>query len=73
MESTDKNMQIFNAISKIVVSPEFNDDSQAFIENNYAIFDEDDENKHEYKQIYEDYVSIMDKVIAVKLKNENGF
>ena len=73
MESSDKNMEVFNAISKIVVSPEFNDDSRAFVENNYAIFDEEDENKHEYKQVYEDYVSIMDRVISARLKNENGF
>jgi hypothetical protein len=42
-------MEIFNAICQIVVSPEFNEDSKAFVEQNYAIFDEEDENKHEYK------------------------
>ena len=73
MESQDKNSEIFNAICLIVVSPEFNEDSQAFVENNYAIFDEEDENKHEYKQVYEDYVSIMDRVISAKLKNDSGF
>ena len=73
MESSDKNSEIFAAVSQIVVSPEFNDDSKAFIENNYAIFDEEDENKHEYKQVYEDYVAIMDRVITARLKNENGF
>ena len=73
MESQDKNMEIFNAISQIVISKEFNDDSKAFVESNYGIFDEEDENKHEYKQIYEDYVSIMDRIISARLKNENGF
>ena len=73
MESLDKNTEIFNAISVIVVSPEFNEDSQTFVENNYGIFDEEDENKHEYKQVYEDYVAIMDRVISARLKNENGF
>ena len=73
MDSTDKNTEIFNAISKIVVSPEFNTDSKAFIDSNFAIFDEEDENKHEYKQVYEDYVAIMDRVITARLKNEFGF
>lgn len=73
MENSDKNTEIFNAISEIVISKEFNDDSKAFVENNYGIFDEEEENKHEYKQIYEDYVSIMDRIISARLKSENGF
>jgi hypothetical protein len=73
MESTDKNMSIFNAITELVASPEFHDDSAAFVQKNYAIFDEEEENKHEYKQVYEDYVSIMERTIEAKLKDENQF
>lgn len=62
--SQNKNMEIFNAVTQIVLSSDFNQDSKAFIENNYAVFDEEDENKHEYKQIYEDYVNIMDRIIT---------
>lgn len=38
-----------------------------FVDKNYGVFDEEEENKHEYKQIYEDYVSIMEKNIESNL------
>ena len=38
-----------------------------FVEKNYSVFDDEEENKHEYKQIYEDYVAIMEKNIEQKL------
>ena len=34
------------------------------------IFDEDDENKLEYTNVYQDYVMMMEQVIDVTLQNE---
>jgi hypothetical protein len=51
-----------------VISSEFNVDSNNFFERNYGIFDDQDDFKHEYKQMYEDYFSIIDKTICARLK-----
>jgi hypothetical protein len=42
-------MAIFNAISQLVISAEFNHDQAEFATKNVAICDEEEENKHEYK------------------------
>ena len=34
------------------------------------LFDEEDENKLEYTNIYQDYVSLMEQILDVTLKNE---
>jgi len=73
MESQDQNMAIFNAISQLVISAEFNHDQSEFASKNISIFDEEEENKHEYKQVYEDYCNIMDRTIEAKLKEEHQF
>ena len=66
-------MAIFNAISQLVISAEFNHDQSEFASKNISIFDEEEENKHEYKQVYEDYCNIMDRTIEAKLKEEHQF
>ena len=66
-------MAIFNAITTLVTSAEFNSDQMDFVSKNFQIFEEDEENKHEYKQVYEDYCNIMDRCIEAKLKEEHNF
>ena len=34
------------------------------------LFDEDDENKLEYTNIYQDYIQLMEQILDVTLKNE---
>ena len=46
---------------------------QDFYEKHTDTFDENvEENKHEYKAIYEEYVDITEKVIEARLKEQHG-
>jgi hypothetical protein len=50
MESSDDtNMSIFNCITNLIASSQFIYDSMVFVDKNYGVFDEEEENKHEYK------------------------
>ena len=66
-------MAIFNAISQLVISAEFNHDQSEFASKNISIFDEEEENKHEYKTIYDQYLEIMERLIEAKLVQEFNF
>ena len=73
MESTDTNLTIFKHITSIIIDPEFNVAIQDFYEKHTDTFDENvEENKHEYKAIYEEYVDITEKVIEARLKEQHG-
>lgn len=40
-----------------------------FFQKNVAVFDiDEEENKHEYKQIFEEYIYILESVIDIRLK-----
>lgn len=73
MEAADKNTQIFNTISSLMVDPEFITLNQSFFAQNCDKFEADEEeNKHEYKQIYEEFLSIQENVIETKLKEQHS-
>ena len=44
-----------------------------FENNNYGIFDDEDENKHEYMQMHKEYLSVMEKKIYARLQNQQVF
>jgi hypothetical protein len=72
--SNDSNMQIFKAIQGIITDPDFNIATQAFFATHSKAFDDNvEENKHEYKQIYEEYLSITERVIEAKIRDVHGF
>ena len=52
-----------------MTNSEFVSSSGDFFAKNCEVFDENvDENKHEYKQIYEEFLKIQEDVIEAKLK-----
>ena len=67
MESTDVQKQIFNAICEIVVEQDFVQSQADFYIQNCKEFTEDEENKHSYMKIFEEYVYIIDQAIESKL------
>ena len=70
---SDKNMAIFKDIAKLVVSKDYQTATQEFIFLHASKFDEkEEENKHEYMQLFEEFVAINDKVIDSKLKTDYG-
>jgi len=67
-----ENLKIFGLISEIMTDPEFNESLQSFFEKNCHVFEDIEENKLEYKNIYEEFVNISEKVIEAKLKETSG-
>lgn len=66
----DVNFEIFKMVSEIVQDDEFTNAQNAFFDKNKEPFEETEENKLEYTQIFEQYVSILEEIIAVKLKEK---
>lgn len=65
-------MQVFKHISDIITDGDFNIAIQEFFNTNCQKFEDQEENKHEYQQIYEEYLDITEKVIETKLKEDHG-
>lgn len=70
--ASEGNMAIFKQIADILTDPEFNEALSAFYAANHPKFDEAEENKLEYKNIYEEYITITEKVIEEKLMVNHG-
>lgn len=68
-----KNIAMFDAITDLITSEDFKQSDKAFIEQNFHVFDVDEENKHEYKTIYDQYLEIMERLIEAKLVQEFNF
>jgi len=66
MESSP-NMTIYKAIADFVQEPDFSSNTTEFMVNVYKEFNEEEENKLEYTQIFTDYVKILDEIIESKI------
>lgn len=66
MES-NKHDDIFKAICDLIVLSDFISAQQDFYEKHKETFEDTDENKLEYTQIYEAYVLILDSMIDQEL------
>ena len=72
-QDSDKNLEIFKNIGEIITTQEFNTANADFFSLNASKFDDNaDENKHEYMQLFEQYVSMADKILEAKLKQDHG-
>ena len=67
MESEDVLNKIFSTICEIIAEEEFSNGQTDFYIKNCKVFNEDEENKHEYMKIFEEYVYIIDQAIDSKL------
>ena len=63
-----KNKDIYTKICELVIDPEFNEGQIAFFEKNRHQFNDDEENKHHYKEIHEEYIKMLDLAIEVQIK-----
>ena len=63
-------LDIYHKICNIVTDPEFNEGQLNFFTANCVLFTDDEENKHEYKDIHEQYILLLEKAIEVQLKQE---
>ena len=61
------------AITELITTNDFQESQRAFIEQNYQHFVDDDENKHIYKTVYDNYLEIMENTIESKLIGEFSF
>ena len=60
-------MAIFKVICEAVTDIEFKEAQSQFFEKNAHIFEDDDENKLSYTDVFESYVYILDQTITSKL------
>jgi hypothetical protein len=51
-----------------VLDPEFNEGQITFFTKNSKQFSDDEENKHVYKEIHEEYIRILELAIDVQIK-----
>ena len=64
----DKNTKIFNAISLLITNTDFINCQLEFYKKHIGTFTGTDENKHEYTQIYEAYIQILEVMIEIELQ-----
>jgi hypothetical protein len=63
MESQNKD--IYARICDLILDPEFNEGQINFFQKNHLQFSDDEENKHVYKEIHEEYIKILELAIEV--------
>ena len=64
-------MSVFNAISELMTDPDWVTANQEFFAQHCDIFDANvEENKHEYKQIFEEFLKVQEDVIESRLKEK---
>ena len=71
-QDTNKNLTIFQNVANIIATTEFNEANAEFFKLHSHKFSDDEENKHEYMQLFEEYLSLAEKAIESKLKEEMG-
>ena len=59
--------EIFALVCEIITSEEFTNGQMDFHVKNCKIFNEDEENKHEYMDVFEEYVKLVDNAIDSEL------
>lgn len=64
---SQENTQIFETIAELVTGIEFQDACVLFMEKHVEVFDEDEENKLEYSEVFEEYVKILEQIIDSQL------
>jgi len=60
-------MKVFKLLASLVTGTEFTDACYTFLEKNKHIFTDDDENKLEYTEVFEAYITILEQCIDAKL------
>lgn len=72
--TSDNDLTIFKNVAAIIATTEFATANQDFYNMHAHKFDaKDDENKHEYMQLFENYVSLNDQVLEAKLLEDYGY
>ena len=69
-EQQSKSDAIFQELRIIIQDKEFELAQRAFMEKNYDQFEDTEENKLIYTQIYEQFVSLLENIIVVKLEQK---
>lgn len=69
-EQQSKSDAIFQELRIIIQDKEFELAQRAFMEKNYDQFEDTEENKLIYTQIYEQFVSLLENIIIVKLEQK---
>ena len=56
-------LKVFNAIKAIMIEDDFQEANTMFFMDNCRVFDENEENKLEYTELYHTYLKIVEDVL----------
>ena len=62
------NKEIYAKVCEAIIDPEFNEGQINFFSKHCNTFTDDEENRHEYKEIHEEYITILEVAIEALLK-----
>jgi hypothetical protein len=62
------NKEIYAKVCEAIIDPEFNEGQINFFSKHCHTFTDDEENRHEYKEIHEEYITILEVAIEALLK-----
>ena len=65
------NQEIFKDIADLVTQAEFAKAQDDFFQKNQDKFEDTEENKLEYTQVFEQYVMMCDELVTAKLKDKH--
>ena len=68
----DVNQVIFEKIAALVCRADFLEASAAFCAKNAVIFDDSEENKLEYTNVFESYVQILEQIIESSVRETHS-
>ena len=62
-----RNSEIFGLICNLITAEDFQTGQVNFFEKNCQVFTDDEENKHEYKNIHESYIALIDDILEAAI------
>lgn len=65
---TDTEIKIFNGLKELMMEEEFQQAHTQFLVDNCQKFDDDDENKLEYTNVFIQYLKIVDEILETGVK-----
>ena len=70
MDGSNKNQEIFKEIIELVTQADFTEGQMDFFRKNCQVFEDNEENKHEYKELHEEYIVLCETAIDAVIKSK---
>ena len=70
MDGSNKNQEVFKEIIELVTQADFTEGQMDFFRKNCQVFEDNEENKHEYKELHEEYIVLCETAIDAVIKSK---